>query len=246
MKRNFFSHLFLIICSFFTLFPFLWLIISSTNSSAQIISGRMSLGKNFVSNVIIAITKANVLNGLKNSLCIAIITVILTLIISSLAGYSLVVFPDNKRNFIFKIMLFSLMIPFSGQLIPLFKIFTKLKLLNTFTAIILPGISSIYLTFFFKQSFSSFSKELIEAVKEAVKHNSNITDLKETLPLGASEDVTMMMERVLEKNGKATYMLFPFTLKYGHHHPKFDLDESVLHVAVSTYIDIVNWLMKNG
>lgn len=90
------------------------------------------------------------------------------------------------------------------------------------------------------------SKELIETVKEAVKHNSNITDLRDTLPLGASEDVTMMMERVVEKNGKATYMLFPFALKYGHHHPKFDLDESVLHVAVSTYIDIVNWLMKNG
>lgn len=88
------------------------------------------------------------------------------------------------------------------------------------------------------------SDELITAVKDAVKNNELITDLKDTLPLGASEDVTMMMERVLDKNGKATYMLFPFELKYGHHHPKFDLDESVLHVAVSTYIDIVNALMK--
>lgn len=88
------------------------------------------------------------------------------------------------------------------------------------------------------------SAELITAVKEAVKNNRLITDLKDTLPLGASEDVTMMMERVLEKNGKATYMLFPFELKYGHHHPKFDLDESVLHVAISAYIDIVNSLMK--
>ena len=88
------------------------------------------------------------------------------------------------------------------------------------------------------------SDELITAVKKSVKNNQLITDLKDTLPLGASEDVTMMMERVLEKNGKATYMLFPFELKYGHHHPKFDLDENVLHVAVSTYIDIVNSLMK--
>lgn len=89
------------------------------------------------------------------------------------------------------------------------------------------------------------SPELIETVKEAVKNNSNITELKDSLPLGASEDVTMMMERVLEKNGQATYMLFPFELKYGHHHPKFDLDESVLHVAVSTYRDIVTYLMKS-
>ncbi|MGO1923208.1 MAG: amidohydrolase [Jeotgalicoccus sp.] len=89
------------------------------------------------------------------------------------------------------------------------------------------------------------SDELIEVVTEAVKENTHITDLKESLPLGASEDVTMMIERVHEKNGKATYMLFPYELKYGHHHPKFDLDESVLHVAVSTYIDIVNSLMKS-
>ena len=89
------------------------------------------------------------------------------------------------------------------------------------------------------------SDELIEVVKEAVKDNGYITDFKEALPLGASEDVTMMIERVQEKNGKATYMLFPYELEYGHHHPKFDLDESVLHVAVSTYIDIVNSLMKN-
>lgn len=89
------------------------------------------------------------------------------------------------------------------------------------------------------------SETLIDVVKEATKDNQFITDLKKVLPLGASEDVTMMMERVIEKNGKATYMLFPYELKYGHHHPKFDLDESVLHVAVSAYIDIVNHLMKN-
>lgn len=89
------------------------------------------------------------------------------------------------------------------------------------------------------------SAELIDAVKEAVKNNNHITDLKDTLSFGASEDVTMMMERVLEKNGKATYMLFPFELEYGHHHPKFDLDESVLLLAASVYTDIVNYLMKN-
>ena len=89
------------------------------------------------------------------------------------------------------------------------------------------------------------SDALIAAVKEAVKNNTLITDLKDTLPFGASEDVTMMMERVLANNGQATYMLFPFELKYGHHHPKFDLDESVLSVAVSTYKDIVNYLMQS-
>lgn len=161
--KNLFSHIFLIVCSVFTLFPFLWLIIGATNTSAQITLGKISFGNSFFTNFLSAVTKANVLLGLKNSLIIAIVSTVLVLIISSLAGYSLIIFPDSKREMIFKIMLFSMMIPFAGQLIPLFKIFTKAKMLNTFAATILPGISSVYLTFFFRQSFKSFPRELIEA-----------------------------------------------------------------------------------
>lgn len=161
--KNLASHAFLIVCSIFTLFPFLWLIIGATNSSSQITIGKMSIGTNFLINFSSAIKKANVLLGLKNSLVIALSITVLVLIISSLAGYSLVIFPDSKRDFIFKVMLFSMMIPFAGQLIPLFKIFTKIGLLNTYLAAILPSISSVYLAFFFKQSFKAFPRELIEA-----------------------------------------------------------------------------------
>lgn len=161
--KNLISHIFLIICSILTLFPFAWLIIGATNTSSQITLGKISVGSNLFANFLSAIEKANVLMGLKNSLVIALSITILVLIISSLAGYSLVVFPNSKRELIFKVMLFSMMIPFAGQLIPLFKIFTKMKLLNTYAAAILPSISSVYLAFFFRQSFKAFPRELIEA-----------------------------------------------------------------------------------
>ncbi|MGL4642175.1 MAG: carbohydrate ABC transporter permease [Cetobacterium sp.] len=161
--KNLMSHIFLIICSILTLFPFLWLVIGATNTSTQITLGKITLGSNLFVNFASAIGKANVLLGLKNSLIIALVITTLVLMISSLAGYALVVFPDSKRELIFKIMLFSMMIPFAGQLIPLFKIFTKMKLLNTYAAAILPSISSVYLAFFFRQSFKAFPRELIEA-----------------------------------------------------------------------------------
>lgn len=163
--KNLMSHIFLIICSILTLFPFVWLGIGATNTSSQITLGKISMGSNLFANFASAIEKANVLMGLKNSLVIALSITVLVLIISSLAGYSLVVFPDSKRELIFKVMLFSMMIPFAGQLIPLFKIFTKMKLLNTYAAAILPSISSVYLAFFFRQSFKAFPKELIEAAR---------------------------------------------------------------------------------
>ncbi|HFZ8993342.1 TPA: M20 family metallo-hydrolase [Citrobacter freundii] len=49
-----------------------------------------------------------------------------------------------------------------------------------------------------------------------------------------SEDATLMMARVQQQNGKASYMVFGTQLSAGHHNEKFDFDESILPVAVET------------
>ena len=53
-----------------------------------------------------------------------------------------------------------------------------------------------------------------------------------------------MIDRVQKGGGQATYMLFPFDLKFGHHHPKFDLDEAVLPLAVEVIQNITRSVMK--
>ncbi|WP_261130926.1 amidohydrolase [Bacillus sp. Marseille-Q3570] len=52
--------------------------------------------------------------------------------------------------------------------------------------------------------------------------------------IGASEDVAYMMERVQQRGGKATFLLFGTPLANGHHHSEFDYQEDVLAVAVDT------------
>lgn len=86
--------------------------------------------------------------------------------------------------------------------------------------------------------------ELVERIKETVLEVDRVKDLKDSLPLGASEDVTFMIDRVQKNGGQATYMLFPFDLKYGHHHPSFDLDEGVLPLAVEVLQNITKSIMK--
>jgi aminobenzoyl-glutamate utilization protein A len=54
------------------------------------------------------------------------------------------------------------------------------------------------------------------------------------MEIGGSEDVTYMMNRVQERGGKATYLIFGTPLTAGHHHPQFDYKEDVLSVAVET------------
>ena len=56
---------------------------------------------------------------------------------------------------------------------------------------------------------------------------------KVTAPAG-SEDATLMMARVQQNGGMASYMVFGTELSAGHHNEKFDFDEQVMNVAIET------------
>jgi aminobenzoyl-glutamate utilization protein A len=49
-----------------------------------------------------------------------------------------------------------------------------------------------------------------------------------------SEDATLMMARVQQHNGLASYMVFGTELSAGHHNEQFDFDENVMAIAVET------------
>ena len=52
--------------------------------------------------------------------------------------------------------------------------------------------------------------------------------------LRVSEDATLMMARVQQHQGQASYVVFGTQLAAGHHNEKFDFDEQVLAIAVET------------
>jgi aminobenzoyl-glutamate utilization protein A len=58
--------------------------------------------------------------------------------------------------------------------------------------------------------------------------------------IGGSEDATVMMRRVRERGGKATYMTFGSPLAAGHHNPAFDWEEDALLVAVEAMGRVVS------
>lgn len=86
------------------------------------------------------------------------------------------------------------------------------------------------------------SKEMIDVVKSATVNNDAVKTIVDEVSMDASEDAAVFINIVQENNGKATYLIFPYHLKYGHHHPSFDVDEAVLEVAITTFINILNEL----
>lgn len=77
-------------------------------------------------------------------------------------------------------------------------------------------------------------EELVSlAVEEAEKMDdfSSVKGVRNAESLG-SEDASFMIQRVQENGGKGTYMVIGADLPAPHHHPQFDIDESVLPTSV--------------
>ena len=158
-------YVFVIITSIFSIFPFLWMIISATNSSTDVVKGKLTLGLELGNNFMKLTKLMNLPQVMGNTLIIAVITTILTLVIASMAGYGFEMYSNKWREKMFGFFLLTMMVPFAAIMIPLFKIFSKLGLLNSFAAVILPSLASVFIVFYFRQSTKTFQKELIQAAR---------------------------------------------------------------------------------
>lgn len=171
---NILKYIFLAILSFVSIFPFIWMIIATTNKSVDVTKGTLLPGTYFFQNL------KNLLSSdlqyaaaFKNSLIIAVITTILAMLASSLAGYAFEVYRTKARERIFNFILLSMMVPFATLIVPLFRMFTKFKSvgilksvsINTHGSVIIISIATAFLIFFFRQNTKTFPKELIEAAR---------------------------------------------------------------------------------
>jgi lactose/L-arabinose transport system permease protein len=159
------QYVFLGVAAFLSLFPFFWMLISSTNTSIDIIGGKTSFGAAFVANVTNFFTQVDVPLVFWNSAKVAVSATVLTIVFSSLAGYGFEMFKSKARDRIYSLVLLTLMVPFAALMIPLFMMMAKTGLINTHIAIMLPTIASAFIIFYFRQSTKAFPTELRDAAK---------------------------------------------------------------------------------
>ena len=159
------KYTFLFLGAFFSLFPLLWMLVSATNKSVDVITGRLLPGTYLGENLQVLLANTNLPQALWNSLRNATVATLASLIVCSLAGYGFEIYHDRKKDLLMSILLLSMMVPFAAIMIPLFIMFGRLNLLNTTTAFILPTVSTAFLIFLFRQSTRSFPTEIIEAAR---------------------------------------------------------------------------------
>ncbi len=160
-----YKYLFLIFVSLFSIFPFVWMIIGATNSSLDILQGKLSFGTMLSQNVQTLFQKYDMTHVLLNSLKISAITVIGTLFVTGLAAYGFQMYQTKGKERVYSFFMLTMMVPFATLMIPLFKIMAAARLLDTHFAVIIVSISSVFMIFFFRQSFVNYPKEIIQAAR---------------------------------------------------------------------------------
>ena len=168
LQRTFGSALqyfFVGLAAFVSVFPFIWMMVGATNISVDIMAGKFAIGSALSENIAKFFTLVDVPLVFWNSIKVAGLGTIFTIAISSLAGYGFEMFRSKWRDRVYSFVLLTLMVPFAALMIPLFIFMARSGLINTHTAIILPGIASAFIIFYFRQSTKAFPTELRDAAK---------------------------------------------------------------------------------
>ena len=100
-----------------------------------------------------------------NSIVITTVVVLLTVMVSSLAAYSLVKFKPVGGKLIFDLILIALMFSPHVTKIPSYMIVNGLGLIDSYWALILPNIAVAYNCFLMRQFIQQYPDELIEAAR---------------------------------------------------------------------------------
>lgn len=157
----------LIIGSMLMLLPFYWMVITSLKSSGEVLQIPPTWWPHswLFSNYEKALKVAPFGRYFLNSLFVTTMTTTGELFTSILAAYAFAKMKFWGKDILFLILLSTMMVPGELMTIPNFVTLSSWKLINTYWALIIPWLASVFSVFTLKQSFQSIPDELYYAAK---------------------------------------------------------------------------------
>ena len=165
---------FLVLFAILYFFPYIWMVSMSFKPDAEIYSGkifpenptleqyqRLFYGYKFKDLTL----KIEYPTYYKNTIIITVISLVLVLFLDAMAAYGFAKFEFRGKTFLFWLMIATMMLPIYATLIPSFWLFSKLKMINTYSALILPGVVDAYGIFLLKQYMETIPSELLDSAE---------------------------------------------------------------------------------
>ena len=163
----FISKTFIGIMALITLFPFMYMILSSLMTFQEVTSIPPTLvPKEFQwENFKLAMEQAPFVRYFFNTIIVAGLSTVGTLITSVLASFALVKLEFKYKDLLVIAMAALLMVPYEVTVFTNYQTIANIGLLDTYTALILPSLASIFYIFYLKNYLTSIPLSYYKAAK---------------------------------------------------------------------------------
>jgi multiple sugar transport system permease protein len=162
------AYLFVLAGALIMLAPFYFMFVFATHTRTEIFSMPPPLwfGSALLENMNILTQKIPFWKNLGWSLYVAIASTVLTLLFCSMAGYAFALMDFKFKNFLFALVIGTMLIPSFMNMIPTFMVMDLLGWIDEHRALYLPGAAGAFGIFLMRQFASTaVPKELIEAAR---------------------------------------------------------------------------------
>lgn len=157
----------LIITGILCILPFVWMISASLMASghANVYPPRFLPDKITFIQYEHLFSRLNVVRYFLNSVVVSVGVTVISLLVNSMAGYAFAKYRFAGEKNIFKLLLSFMIIPAQVTMLPLFLMLKYMGLINTYFAIIIPGMTTVFGIFLIRQYLLAIPDSLIEAAK---------------------------------------------------------------------------------
>jgi ABC-type glycerol-3-phosphate transport system permease component len=161
-------HLMLLALGLFFFLPFYWLVSTSLKSDTEVfaVPPVWVPGEPHWSNYAEAVSYIPFFTFLRNTLLLCVLSVLGTLLSSSLVAYSFSRIQWPGRDFLFLVLLATMMLPRWVTIVPVFGIFRELGWVDTFYPLVVPHwLGTAFYIFMLRQFFLTIPLELSDAAR---------------------------------------------------------------------------------
>ncbi len=162
------AHAVLLAGAAFILLPFVWMLLTAIRPPEEILSGSLNpIPHRFygVENVMQALQLAPLHMFMFNGVIVCVGILFVQLLVAIPAAYALAKFEFPGRALLFALVIAGLSIPIQVPALPIYLGLARLRLLDTYVAMMLPFFLSVFAIFLFRQVFKQFPDEILQAAR---------------------------------------------------------------------------------
>lgn len=165
--KHFILNIFLMFGAIITIFPLIWMFLSSIKPMKEIIKMPPTFFpvEPTLNNFRTLFQTLPFLRFLLNSIIVTAIGTFILVFVCAITGYVFAKFDFKGKILIYTLILGTMMVVDEVLVLPLYMMITKVQLNNTYTALIIPFLATGFGVFLMRQFISTIPNELIEAAK---------------------------------------------------------------------------------